>query len=149
MLGVIPMTKALLESLGLDQEHTWVVQRSNIAELRLRYPYKGKPPIQEIGALRRIRDDWGEIPISEVVEMVMAANPFDIGIYPNLEARAIIERARELRLAIDVEDVSRTEYIPFDRTQNMALVIEDDDEARRICEALINAGFPVEEVEVD
>jgi len=63
------------------------------------------------------------------------------------EARWLIEVAREAGLSVLAEKVSFISSLLYDQTTGCALLIEDDAEARRVAEAMIAAGVPVQAVE--
>lgn len=63
------------------------------------------------------------------------------------EARELDRRGRELGLTIEIEARRTTSYLPVNELTKAALVIEDDELARRVCEEAIARGVKTVEVE--
>jgi hypothetical protein len=69
---------------------------------------------------------------------------------PSIEARQLISEAKELTLSIIAIDASVTNYLQIHSISNTALIIEDDDLAKRVIEKMLKSGTPIiEHIEID
>ena len=59
----------------------------------------------------------------------------------------MIEAAQAQGLEVIAESASFVSYLPYDRTTGRAWVIEDDDEAAAVAQAMLQEGVPVQDVE--
>ncbi len=109
-----------------------------------------QPTIQEIIALRKLIVAYQNTPAIEIKSLLKNQQEIDLGIVSSIEARKMISHARQLNLEIIATDVSATNYLPIHLKTNSALIIEDNDLARRVIEKMLQSGVRVSEhIEID
>jgi hypothetical protein len=106
--------------------------------------------IKEIIAVRKLIVAYQNTPAIEIKSLFQNKQEIDLGIMPSIEARRIIDRARQLNLEIIATDVSVTNYLPIHLKTNAGLIIEDDDLARRVIEKMLQSGVgAIQHIEID
>jgi hypothetical protein len=106
--------------------------------------------IEEIIAVRKLIVAYQNTPAIEIKSLLKNKQEIDLGIMPSIEARRLISEAKELTLSIVAIDASVTNYLPIHSISNTALIIEDDDLAKRVIEKMLKSGIPIiEHIEID
>jgi hypothetical protein len=128
----------------------WVVVRRRVSRRALAVLFvSDEPTISELVSLRRIAPELGATPAADIRRRVGTTGRFDLGEFGGIEARRIMDAANREGLTLHEEMLDRTELLPFNRESSAAWLIEDQDENRRVCLAMIDDGCPVQEQEID
>jgi hypothetical protein len=106
--------------------------------------------IAEIIALRKLLVGYRNTPVIEIKSFLKNKKEVELGILSSMEANRMINHAKQLNLEIVAIDVSVTDYLPIHLKNNTALIIEDDDLARRAIKKMLESGIAVtEHIEID
>ena len=109
-----------------------------------------QPTIKEIIAVRKLIVAYQNTPAIEIRLLFKNKQEIDLGVMSSIEARRMISHAQKLNLEIIATDVSATDYLPINLKTNTALIIEDNDLARRVIEKMLESGVRVSEhIEID
>jgi hypothetical protein len=130
-----------------DRSHDWVVQRyhSDRAELTVLFEV-GRPSVRELAALRRCLPAIRDIPPSAARARSGHQGRLELGEMPGPEARRLLCELRRVGLRAELRVTSTVSYLPLDRTTGTALIVENDADATRLAEQMIQAGIPVQEI---
>jgi hypothetical protein len=132
-----------------SEEWCLIAMYEHSSSLKIRFA-GSQATIQEIIAVRKLIVAYQNTPASEIKSLLKDKQEIDLGIMPSIEARRMISKAKELTLEIIATDVSVTEYLPINPRTSMALIIEDNDLAKRVVEKMIKSGVTVtEHIEID
>lgn len=102
---------------------------------------------QEIQALRRVVPEFNVLPALQVIQQLRGCQRVDLGELDSREARKLIQGLRECGLRVEERAIERGSYLPFNEIQEKALLIEDDDELRKVTAEALKQGLPVRQVE--
>ena len=137
-------------SLDWEQDADWVVLRSRLSRHALVVRFsQPSPSMAELAALRRISGEVALTPLGELKRRVGNAGTFVMSELGADEASEIAEAAKREGLLLSREVRHHTVMVPLNRRTRMVCLMEDDEEARRVCLAMIAAGRPLEEQEVE
>jgi hypothetical protein len=140
----------LAENAYLWTSGEWTLRSIHYSRARvvLVFP-EGRPTLRELIAVRALVPEFTKSPISLLKEKVGELAEFVAGEFGNLEARRLIASAHERGLQTRSEDTSYTGYLSVSK-HGMALIIEDEEEAKLIEEEMLKRGVPiVSHTEVD
>jgi hypothetical protein len=131
-------------------ESGWTLQRFDRIEWCITFHFSPSGPNKsEIAALRKLLDEFRNLPVSDVWQQLRGRSTFtlprEVG---NIDMRELIDCARELGLNVTADSIDRGGYLPIHNDES-ALLIEDDEIAVQVAERMIAAGVPVTEVHVD
>ena len=101
----------------------------------------------QLAALRRIVPVMRAMPPSQLIERIDVHGQIDLGEMPGGEAYRIETELRNTGITASREDASVVSFLPFNRTHQMAWLIEDPKEAERIAKEMIAEGVEVTETE--
>ena len=134
--------------LAWDRTHDWVLQQILLDLTRVSIQFRQMPlSVAELVALRKCLPQFRDMAPAAVRDAVGEAGVLLLGVPPSPEARKLIRAAEAAGLQVVAEGASRVSYLPFDRTTGCAWLIEDDDEAAAVAQAMLAAGVPVQDVE--
>lgn len=131
-----------------DEE--WIVLRSTVSSEALTVRFSAPAPsAAELSSLRRIAEEVAALPLAELGQRVGNTGTFALGQFGPAEADAVVQAAEREGLAVSRAPRRRTDLLPFHRASRMVCLLEDEEEAREVCRAMIAAGRAVQEQEVD
>jgi hypothetical protein len=136
------------ENFTWERSHEWEVHRTHHNRVAISVVLTGGRLIQELVAVRRIWEAYRAMPPSKIQEHIVG-DRLPLGVFSSIAARRFREAAAANGLRLQVEDWSTVSYLPFDKTTNMACLIEDDREAEEIAKQMIASGVPVIDAEDD
>jgi hypothetical protein len=133
-----------------DRTRDWLIQRSRHYDLATVVVFAtAQPSMDELRRARKLRLEFSnESPAT--FRRRIDNGRLDLGVAPREEGRALVTLAASLGLVVEHKATARTVYL-F-KTQSGPpgyLVVEDDADAERLATAMIAAGVPVVDVEVD
>lgn len=131
-----------------DRSHDFVLHRiwNDLTRVTIRFRAPS-PSLQELAAIRRCLPEFRNTSPAEVRHRIGDSQELLLGVLPTREARRVIDSAQSEGLQAIPESASYVSYLPFDRTTGCAWLIEDDDEAAAVAQAMLEAGVPVQDVE--
>jgi hypothetical protein len=131
-----------------DRSHDWEVQRVWHDRTHVTIKLKQIPPsVKELASLRRCVPQLRKMTPRTARAAVSETGTFSLGMMPTPEALKFISEAEAQGLHIVAERTTIVSYLPYDRTDDCAWLIEDDSEARAIADSMIKSGVPVRESE--
>ena len=131
-----------------DRSHDWILQRFWNDQLRVCIRLRHQPPsVAELAALRRCLPQLRDTAPAAVRAMIGNSGILALGVLPTPEARQLIDRAQSEGLEVIGESASFVNYLPYDRTNGCAWLIEDDAEAAAVAQAMLAAGVPIQEIQ--
>lgn len=130
-----------------DRTHDWVVQcfESDRAELTVLFE-GARPALNELAALRQCLSQFRDLPPAAARARAGTDGRLALGELPGPEPRRLSDDLRRAGLQAELRNTSAVTYLPLDRTTGAAWIVENDEEARRLAERMIQAGVPVERV---
>jgi hypothetical protein len=130
-----------------DGSEDWFLSAHYMDEIHLKVVFAGgAPSIQEIGALRKLLNEYRDRPLQQIKEQVGSVREFDLGIWPGFEAQPILNRAEGLGLNVIGTDKSHIGYLPVhidDAGNQTGLIIDDEELDRRVTQKMLEAGVPI------
>ena len=131
-----------------DRSHNWVVHRFHLDRAELTVVFEAeRPSLAELAVLRRCLPEFRNVPPATARDRAGKKGRLEFGELHGPESEAIARRRCGVRgCGSSSRDTSRVGYLPHDRTTGDALLIEDDEEGRRLIEQMIEAGVPVEDI---
>ena len=127
-----------------DESEEWALSAQYKSQDSLKINFAGnQATIQEIIALRKLLVAYRNIPVSEIKSLLKNKKEIDLGIISSMEAGWIISHAKKLNLKITATDASVTNYLPIHLKTNTALIIEDNDLAKKTIEKMLESGAPI------
>jgi hypothetical protein len=90
-----------------------------------------------------------DIPLIELRDRMGRADSYDLGVLSGIEARRVDAAGKSHGLDVERKHASNDSYGFFDRTMNIVWIVENENEAQRVALEMIEAGVPLELVEVD
>jgi hypothetical protein len=131
-----------------DRSHDWVVQRhyNDVTRVTIRFG-RGAPTVADLLAVRRCLPQFRNTPPAELRALIGSTASLPLGEMPTREALRMVEATKAAGLEVVAVNASFISYLPYDRTTDCALLIEDEAEARSVAAAMIAAGVPVQQVE--
>jgi hypothetical protein len=134
--------------LDWDRLHDYVLHRYFHDRARVSIRFRGAPvSAQELMALRRCVPRFRDMAPSSVRESIGDSAELSLGEMPGPEARRWITAIEAEGLQVVAESASFISYLPVNRTTGSAWLIENDDEAAAIAQAMLAAGVPVQDIE--
>lgn len=129
-----------------DRTRDWVVHRHyhELTEVSVHFG-AGGPSARELIALRNCLPHYRDTPPVELRRLV--GQTLALGTMPTRAARPWMEKALAAGLNVVGVNASFVSYLPVDQTTGAAHLIEDDEQARALAEAMIAAGVPVVDIE--
>ena len=107
-----------------------------------------RPSIDELRKARKLRTEFSnESPAT--FRLRIQDGRLDLGVLSREEGRAIARLATSLGLAVEHVATARIVHSFKDRGGSGYLIVEDDRDAEQVATAMIAAGVPVEDAEVD
>ncbi len=126
----------------------WVLIRfnGNYVDLSLKFEPSGPSP-QEMMAIRRTVSEFKSLPLHQVIAQLRGSTAYKLGRFESREARRIAENCSKegLNVMQVVDDAAR--FLPTNEITNRALLIEDDELAKRVYDLALKHGIPVRHVE--
>jgi hypothetical protein len=134
-----------------DGTEDWVLHAFYHSEVDLKIVFEGEhPSIQEIMAVRKLLEEYREIPVQKIKAQIGASKVLSLGKRSTFESQPLLQHAQEIGLTVVQLGASHTGYLPFNRTDKTALIIEDDELSERVAKKMLEAGVPVtEHTEID
>lgn len=102
----------------------------------------GRPSLNDLIAVRSLVPKFSNAPISLLKAEVGELNEFAVGEFGGIEARRLEAEVQARGLAVRMEDMSDTGYLPVS-AQGTALIIEDNELAALATEEMLRRGVPV------
>jgi hypothetical protein len=132
-----------------DKTGDWLIQRSHAYDLALVVVFgAAQPSMDELRRARKLRPEFSnESPAT--FRHRIADGRLDLGVLPRDEGRELANRATSLGLAVEHLASARRVYLFKDRGSSGYLLVENELDAERLATAMIAAGVPVVDVEVD
>ncbi len=93
--------------------------------------------------MRKLVDELRELPTSEVLARLRGVREYDLGIMSGIHAGYVARDAKRLGLNVVTIDKSETTYLPIHKVDKHALVIEDDDLAKKVTQKMLDEGVPI------
>jgi len=115
---------------------------------RVRVHFNGKPTLEELKIARAHLPFNPAFSLQEFFKRYSAAPEIDVGVMSTREAIHVANECKKAGLNVTLQDESYTSYLPFNSKTGMALIIEDDDQAQRVCKRMLENGIPITEIEV-
>ncbi len=106
------------------------------------------PSVAELAKLRQLVDAYRALSAREAHTRFASKPRVTVGRKSAIEAHQLAHRAKALGLTVELEGHCTTSHLPVNELTNVALIIEDDDEAERVCKEAIARGVKVVETEV-
>ena len=137
------------DPLDWDKTRDWIILRSRHYELALVVVFaSAQPSTDELRQARKLRPEFSnESPAT--FRLRIQDGRLDLGVFPREEGRAIATLATSLGLAFDNVATARIVHLFKDRGGPVYLIVEDDRDAEQLATAMIAAGVPVKDAEVD
>lgn len=134
-----------------DGTENWVLHAFYHSQVDLKIVFEGtRPNIKEIIALRKLIEEYRELPVHQVKARIGSLKVIVLGKCSTFEAQQLLKHAWEIGLTIVQTGASYTNYLPFNQTDQTALIIEDEELSKRVTKKMLEAGVPViERTEVD
>ena len=104
--------------------------------------------VRSLAAIRKLSSALRKLPVTKL-KSVLVGETYFLGTVDGQTCRDIEGLARKLGLNLVVENTSFTSYLPIDKSNDTAWLIEDDEVAKRIAIEMKNAGVPIEMCEAD
>ena len=149
----IYMARDELEELShlWDGTENWVLHAFYHSEVDLKIVFEGEhPSIQEIMAVRKLLEEYREIPIQKIKAQIGASKELSLGKRSTFEAQPLLQHAQELGLSVVQTGASHIGYLPFNQIDQTALIIEDDELSERVAKKMLEAGVSAtEHTEID
>ncbi len=122
----------------------WVLLASYYSQARITVDLGSTPTPSQLIALRRALPEYRNTPPAQV-KALLAANggKLNLGVLGGIEAWAVYERLSANHISASLEDESGTHYLPFDRTSQTAMLIEDWGSPDEIIQEMINDGVTI------
>jgi len=132
-----------------DKTRDWLIQRSHYYELALVVVFgSANPSMDELRRARKLRPEFSnESPA--IFRRRVENGRLDLGVLPREEGRILASHATSLGLAVEHVATARRSYSFKDRGGPGYLLVEDESDAERLANAMIAAGVPVIDLEVD
>ena len=142
------MPLAEFDHLWNGTEAGWTIQvtRRNEHDVSVAFRDPGAT-VADIAKLRQLVDELRGLSAVDAQKRLAKKTRVALGRKWEIEAHQLERRGRELGLRVELEARRTTSYLPVNELTKSALVIEDDDLARRVCEEAISRGVKVVEVE--
>ena len=135
--------------LDWDKTRNWIVLRSRHYELALVVVFSSaRPSIDELRQARKLRPVFSNESPAAFRRRVQDGR-LDLGVLPREEGRAIATLATSLGLAFEHVGTARIVHLFKERDGPGCLIVEDDRKAEQLAAAMIAAGVPVKDAEVD
>lgn len=132
-----------------DKTRDWLIQRSHHYELALVVVFgSANPSMDELRRARKLRPEFSNESPALFRSRVQNGR-LELGVLPREEGRVLASHATSLGLAIEHVATARRAYLFKDRGGLGYLVVEDELDAERLANAMIEAGVPVIDLEVD
>ncbi len=127
----------------------WVLTRlnGNYVDLSLKFEITG-PSTRELLAVRRTVSEFKSQPLHQVIARLSGSPTYPLGRFESKDARSIAASCRKEGLNV-VEEIDNTpRFLPTNEITNSALLIEDNELAKRVCETALLHGIPVRQIEI-
>lgn len=119
---------------------------SEWVELTLKFAPAG-PSSRELLAVRKTVDGFKAMSLGDVAARLAGQSNFWLGKFESGEARAILNECNQAGLTVQQQVSKLPPYLLTNVLTNRALVIEDDEMARRVVEAALLYNLPIRHVE--
>ena len=131
-----------------DRTHDYVLHRISNDLTRVTIRIRDAPPsVQELAALRRCLPQYRDVAPTTIRSQIGDCRQLSLGDMPSPEARRVIEAVQAQGLEVVAESASFVCYLPYDRTTGCAWLIEDDEQAAAVAQAMLQEGVPVQDIE--
>jgi hypothetical protein len=130
-----------------DQSHEWVLLRLTTQAVELAIVFEQCPArAHELLRVRRAFPELRNVPPKALRARVSADGRLQLGSRDLTTAQELCSAATCEGVMFEQVDVSRTGYLPMDRTAGVVWLIEDPSKADRVTQEMLAAGVPVEEM---
>jgi len=102
---------------------------------------------QERLSARKAIEEFKSLSIQEVTARLRGCQVFPLGRFESKEARRIAALGRQQGLTVMEDLSSAVHYLPTNSLSNRALLIDDEQLAKRVYEAALLHGIPVRHIE--
>jgi hypothetical protein len=127
-----------------DGTDTWTLHVSYHSRVELKIAFNSEhPTVTEIIAVRKLLEEYRHMPVHQLKEKIGNSKVLSIGEYSTSEAEPITLNASKLGLSVMEKDSSRTEYLPYDQENQLALLIDNDELSEQIIKKMLEAGVPI------
>jgi hypothetical protein len=131
-----------------NRSDEWEIQQTFTHQARLVVVIPGADNrASSLAALRRCVPQLRELSIPEMMRRISSSGEIDLGDIAGYGAHCLAEKLEKQGVAVKVTNTSHTDFLPINRTNGSAWLIEDPVEAKRIVEDMIAAEVPVVQVE--
>ena len=108
------------------------------------------PTVRDAAAVREVLEPFRARPAHAVWGKIKGHARVALSeTYTRSEARSLVRAARARGLRVEELGTNFVQRIPFNMKASSALVIDDDERARRVVQCMLSAGVPCMHVEVD
>jgi|GEM_PF-7047931 len=130
-----------------NRNDEWEVKRTFHELATLVVTIASEKKAEQIAALRRIIPSLRDNPLTELLTQISNEGRFDLGEMSGRDARHLEEELRKAGMETSRVDTSVVSFLPINKTNGFAWLIEDSVEAERIARQMISEGAEVTEVE--
>jgi hypothetical protein len=131
-------------------EPKWLLQHTDhvVCHLKILFGEKG-PSKEEILKLYRIVPELKSDKLTSVYKKLKGHSTYRTQeSYGNIESRSLYTQASTIGLNVELESEQIGGYLPISKN-NFALIMEDDNLAKRIVEKMMESGAEIVEVHID
>lgn len=129
-----------------DRSRHWELRKYVHRATGLRIHFTAPPSAAELHAARRVFGILAALTPAAASEALTTPGGFDLGEYAPPVAEGLLDRARQMGLAVVAHDATQVGYIPMDITEGTVLLhIDDPRTAERVIREMREAGVPVRE----
>lgn len=139
-----------------DGSEGWSLSSCSRDEAVLTVVFAGtRPSVAELAALRRLSDEFRELPVRELKSRLGDKSEIELGRFSGMVAHEIEERSARIGVPFSIRSQYRhsVSYSPIQRSENgdfVMLLIENEDLRERVTSEMLKRGVPVTEyIEID
>ena len=130
-----------------NRSDEWEVQKTRHDRARIRVTINEHERVAQMIRLRDIIPYFRLLTPAQVRDRIDENHHIDLDGMEGREARAIRKQLADAGIEAEQIDVSFVSFLPFNRTNSFAWLIENPAESKRIAEKMMSEGVPVVEVE--
>ncbi|MGD2179500.1 hypothetical protein [Lusitaniella coriacea] len=132
-----------------DRSLNWVLVETHHHQFDVSVNLDNPLSAQTLAAIRKLDPELQKTPVSELKSRLHGQTSFHLGTVNGQRCRDLDATAQKLGLRLLITNTSFISYLPIDKTNNLAWIIEDDVEGQQIANEMIAAGVEVEHCEAD
>ncbi|MCC7423420.1 MAG: hypothetical protein IT428_24350 [Planctomycetaceae bacterium] len=130
-----------------DRSHSWIVHRCNYRQSRVVIHFVAETPsVSELMAVRRAIPEFRDTSPAALRSMIGSTGVLRTKTMNPNDVKSALRLALSQNLTATEEDMSYSELVPYDKTEDVDLVLDDKEEMRAVAEAMIAAGIKVKDL---